>query len=235
MFTNTYNIYNILMKKSIKSPSRRKRIAAMCGRKPSVYVWSGGTTLSARRHQIQDLLDKGQPFVLAKYALSIPLVEGAYSWAYELIIWQTREGDDEQQSLLLEPIIFRKLIKEFDMKAVYRIKEGEVYACNSLMADLCLQYRHDMAPAADAVVKARYALALKPRRDMPAGSTRPLWDRLDAAEAACAEADRRFVADNDIHLYRFSGERDGEGEDVFDGSEEEEAFEMEPVEEAFDA
>lgn len=184
------------MKKTYRLPKRRPG--------PALIVWRGGQTLESRREQIRRLLDEEQPFVLARYSVSSPFVTDAWSWAYELILWQTRAGEEEQQSLVMDAITFRHLIREFNMYLAEQNDDGAVYECNSLLRDLTAQWREDMEPCRLALAAAHRALSLK-KEDRCRSMTLALWDRYREAKASFAEADGRFALEHSIHIYRFSG------------------------------
>jgi len=171
-----------------------------------VKAWKGGTSFDARKEQIAALLENDQPFVLARYLVTVPLVDGACDWLHEIILWQSRSGDREQASLILTPRMFRDLVEAFDMRQADRIDEGEIYECNSLLRDLSEEYRKEMDRHRDAVETAKKNYMVK-KDGYSRSWTMRLRQRLTAAEAAYSSASQQFLVDHNIYTYTFAGER----------------------------
>lgn len=168
--------------------------------------WRGGNSYESRKAQVAALLEDDQPFVLSRYLVTANFITETSDWFHEIILWQTREGDREQQSLVLTPPIFRRLVREFDMKMVDHTEYGTIYECNSLLRDLCEEFRKEIAGYVDDLREARQLYAVK-----KVGVTREwamgLRERIGAAEEQIARAERRFREDHGIYTYRFCREK----------------------------
>jgi hypothetical protein len=185
-----------------------------------VRVWPGGQSYEARVRQIKALLEHDQPFVLSRYLVSAILVPDRCSWFHEIILWQSREGDIEQQSLVVTPEIFRALVDEFGMTLVEKTDEGSIYECNGLMRGLSEEYRNEMARHRAAIDVARQTYLIK-KEGCSRGWVMTLRRRLEAAEEAYARASRQFAADHGIYTYRFVSEPGAEPQETAPAAAEE--------------
>jgi len=213
------------------SKTKKKKVPGM----PSApRKWRGGTSYEARKAQVAALLENDQPFVLSRYLVTANFITETSDWFHEIILWQTREGDREQQSLVLTAPIFRRLVREFDMKIVEHTEYGTIYECNSLLRDLCEEFRSEVAGHLQNLQEARMLYAVK-KSGVTREWTMQLRGRIEAAEAELVQAERQFRKDHGIYTYRFCREK-GDSLDelpaVIPDDEEEDEF-HDVLEEAF--
>ena len=108
--------------------------------------WSRGSRYRDKKKQIQALVDLDQPFALAKYEVSVPMVTDCTTCIYEIILWQTRNDKDETACLTLSREDYLQLKEDFEMKALCKRKYGELWGVNDSLLRLEKEFREVMTP-----------------------------------------------------------------------------------------
>lgn len=101
-----------------------------------LFPSNGNGSMASRRKQIDYLIENRQPFLLAAYPVAARMVNDTHGMTYELVLWQTRHGEESFSPLVMDRVTFEDLVEEYDMTCLAENGYGRIFGIDDTMRQL---------------------------------------------------------------------------------------------------